>query len=327
MACIETCGSVGSYFKMAVEDSDLVDCNPATFSNTSERYEILNENVRYTDVVLGGNGLTGGIDPIKEHLRGGTRMVFGRILLEVGPNELANWLPRILGNDPTGNTYTTTDTWDNKSFDIMMKRDQGTVTYRRCSVNRALLRARSSIEGPEQILQLAMDIIGYEEHDTTWPNPEPGLPDSNRLYWLLGDGKLEMDPDGADPSTEYYFDAFNLMINNNLIPQTRNFLNITCLQSRGRDIQLQVTTPYTTDSHTDLYITRFKGSAVLTFDGDKNLTGEPESTYTTVITLPNLYQTRETPSTQGRGEIPLSLNLRAYRSDTTEPITITNSLV
>lgn len=336
MACINTCGSVGSYFKMAVENSDLTDpCPPATFDVNSERYEILNENVRFTDVVLGGNGLTGGLDPIAEHLRSGTRMVFGRILLEVGPYELSNWLPRILGNAPSGNTYTTTEVFDNRPFDILMSRDQGSVIYRRCSVNRAMLRARASIDGPEQILQLALDVIGYEEHGYTdpptnsvaveWPDPPPPLPSSDRLYWLLGDGKLELDTDNPNPKEEYYFDAFNLMFNNNLIPQTRNFLSITCLQSRGRTIQLQVTTPYTPDSHTKLYINRFDGEGIIQFLGTKNLDNTPESTYSTVITMPNLFQTRETPNTQGRGEIPLSLNMQAYRTGTSEPITITNN--
>jgi hypothetical protein len=317
---------------MLVEDSDLVDCNPATFDANSERYEILAENVQYTDVTLGGNGLTGGIDPIFAHLRPGTRVVFGRILMEVGPTELDFWLPRILGNDPTPATdpqeYTTSEVFDLKPFDIMMQRDQGTVIYRHLAVQSAVLRARASIEGDEQIMQLGINVIGYEEHDGTglWPDPEPALPTDVRLYWLLGDGTLTLDTDNPNAQEEYYFDAFNLLFNNNLQPLVRNFLRITCLQSRGRDIRLQTSTPYTSDSHSKLYINRFAGAGVLKFQGTKNLSGTAQSTYETIFTFPNLYQTRRTPQTSGPGEIPLSLDLQAYRDGANEPIVITNTV-
>ena len=46
------------------------------------------------------------------------------------------------------------------------------------------------------------------------------------------------------------------------------------------------------------------------------------------ITLPDLRQTRVTPATGGPGEIPLSLDLEAYRvggASPTEPISIVNT--
>lgn len=332
MACANTCGSIGSNFKMLVENSDTVTCEPATFDASSERYEILAENVQYTDTVLGGNGLVGGLDPIFAHLRPGTRIVYGRILMEVGPNEIANWMPRILGNDPTPATtpqeYTTAEIFDANPFDIMMQRDKGTVIYRHCVVNSAVFRAVASMEGSEQIMQLGLNIIGFEEHDGTglWPDPEPSLPVDTRLYWLLGDGKLTLDTDNPNPQEEYYFDSFNLSFNNKLLPLTRNFLRITCLQSQGREIRLVVSTPYTADSHSLLYIDRFVGAGQLSFLGTKNLDGTPESTYQTVFTFPNLYQTRRTPETTGPGEIPLSVNLQAYRDGANEPIVVTNAV-
>ena len=327
MTCVETCGSLGVYTAVAVEDSDLVDCNPATFDANSERYEILREDIRYTDNLLGGNGLTGTIDSISNHLRYGARVVVGSITLEVGPNELANWLPRILGNAAAGNVYTTDEVFDLKPFDIMIRRDQATVIYRRCSVRSATFTSSASIGGEEQLMRMTLEIIGYEEHDSAWPNPEPPLPTGARLYWLLGDGKLEMTPTGGS-LTEYYFDAFSMRIDNNLVPKLRNFLSVTCVQSQGRKIRLRLRTPYTgsgsLDTHDALYINAFAGQAVLSFLGTKNLAGQTGSTYQTVITMPDVRQTRITPSTSGRGEIPLSVDLEAYRGASTEPITITN---
>ena len=326
MTCIDTCGSQGVYTSLLVEESDLANCNPATFDTSSERYEILSESIRFTDNLLGGNGLTGTIDKIGNHTRHGARVVVGEFSLEVGPYELDNWLPRILGKAASGSTFTTDETFDLLPFDIMLKRDQGTVTYRRCSVSAATLTSTASIGGAEQVTRLTLRVLGYEEHDTTYPATPPSLPTEERLYWLLGDGKLEMTPEGGS-LTEYYFDAFSLRIDNNLTPKTRNFLSVTCVQTNGRQIRLRVRTPYTSSSHTNLYINDFKGQGVLSFLGSKN--PEVPSAYSTVITLPELRQTRITPNTAGRGEIPLSLDLEAYRSasasGTIEPITITNA--
>ena len=334
MACINTCGSLGSLARLAVEDSILTgECPPATFDADSTRFEFLSETIQYTDVILGSDGLTGTIDKIANHLRSGTRVVFGRLMMEVGPHEIDFWMPRILGK--TGNNsspYTTAETFDLKPFDIMLDRDGGTVIYRHCAVNWALFRSRASIDGNEQVMQMTLDIIGYEEHDSEWPTPGPALPTGDRLYWLLGDGKLTLDTETLSGSSsgassgdfdEYYFDSFNLLINNNLRPLTRNFLNITCLQSGGRDIRLQVSTPYDATSHEYLYIDRFDGSGVLNFLGTKNLEGEVGEDYITTFTFPRLYQTRRTPSVSGPGDIPLSLDLESYRTGAEEPITVT----
>jgi len=329
MTCVETCGSLGVYTAVAVEESDLVNCSPATFDANSERYEILREDIRYTDNLLGGNGMTGTIDSIGNHLRYGARVVAGSITMEVGPNELANWLPRILGNTASPPTYTTDEVFDLKPFDIMIRRDQATVIYRRCSVSSATFTSSASIGGEEQLMRMTLNVIGYEEHDSLWPATPPALPTGTRLYWLLGDGKLEMTPTGGS-AKEYYFDAFSLRIDNNLIPKLRNFLSVTCVQSQGRKIRLRVRTPYTgsgsLDTHDDLYINAFAGGAVLSFLGTKNLSGQTGSAYETVITLPDVRQTRMTPSTSGRGEIPLSVDLEAYRTSTTEPISISNAV-
>jgi hypothetical protein len=327
MTCLNTCGSIGSYFKMAVKDSDTATCEPVTFDDTAERYEILDEDVQYTDLTLGGNGLTGGIDPIINHLRSGTRIVYGDIIMEVGPYQLEKWLPRILGNAPSGNTYTTNEEFDLRPFDILMKRDQGTLHYRNCVVDKALFRGRATIDGDEQIMQMHLSIIGFEEHsETEWPDPEPPLPSGNQLYWLIGDGKLTLPTGTAEAQEEYYFDAFNILFNNNLLPLTRNFLSITCLRSMGRQIRMNISTPYTIESHAKLYVDKVeRAQGVLSFLGTKNLVGTDEEPYTTIFTFPNLYQTRRTPATRGHGEIPLALDFQAYRDGTTEPVSIENS--
>lgn len=333
--CVNTEGSYGTHVKSLVEPSDTTSpCDPATFSDSSERYELLNENLRYTDDPVTAAGLTGSIDYIANHMRAGARIVVGQIVMNVGPNELANWLPRILFNDGNvdGVTYTTVDNDNDKNpFDILLQRDQGLVQYRHCVVNRALLQGRaSSQDDPDrQVLRLTLDVVGAEEHSggsITWPDPEPGLPTGRRLYWLHGDGKLELDDAYSSGVTEELnFDAFNLIVNNNLDVKTRNHLTVTHMKTMGRQIRLQTPIPYTSDSHTNLYISRFDGTGRIELRGDKNLGGfTPESSWVTKFEFPRLFQRLVTPRTRGRGEIPLSLDLTAYRTASSEPITVTN---
>jgi hypothetical protein len=311
---------------MLVENSDETDpCDVATFDVNSERYEILSENIRYTDVLLGGNGFTGTIDRTGVHTRHGARIVTGQITMEVGPYELENWLPRILGNPATGTTYTTAEEFDLSPFDIMLKRDQGTVIYRHCGVRSAVLNAAASISGPEQVMKLTLDILGFEEHTATYPTTPPDLPTQDRLYWLLGDGTLELTPQSGGSLTEYYFDSFSLRIDNGLTPVLRNFLQVTALQSRGREIMFRASTPYTTASHTALYIDFFKGSGALKFLGTKYPNGEAPQTYNTTITLNDLRSTRRTPSAAGPGEVPLFIDMKAHRSSSSEPISVVNA--
>jgi hypothetical protein len=283
---------------MLVENSNTSDpCDVAVFNANSERYEILAENIRYTDVLLGGNGLTGTIDRTGIHTRHGARVVTGQFTLEVGPYEIASWFPRILG----GSGLSTAETFNLNPFDIMLKRDQGTVIYRHCGVRSAVLNAASSVSGPEQVLRLTIDILGFEEHSATYPDPNP--------------------TNGSQG--EYYFDSFSLRIDNNLTPILRNFLNVTALQSRGREITLRASTPYTAASHTALYIDYFEGSGILQFLASKS--DETPLTYSTVINLNDLRSTRRTPNATGPGEIPLFLDMKAHRQGSTEPLTMTNA--
>lgn len=354
MTCLDTCGAQAVNVKMAVEDSVLTgDCPPATFDASSERYEIISETIRYTDNLVGSRGLTGTIHKIKNHLRSGVRIVYGQILMEVGPYELINWMPRVLGSPASAVTgagtdasplvVTTTGVFNLRPFDIMLSRDivdgsgdNVAQIYRHCGVNRAMFRTRASVgdNQEDQVMQMMLDIIGYEEHvyvdDTAppyhlWPDPGPSLPTDLRLYWLHGDGRLYLDAPAA--STEYYYDALNLSINNNLRPYTRNFNRVTCLQSGGQHIRLQMPTPLElTNSYAEAYAERFEGEIDLDFLGTKNLTDyDPEDKYKTLFNFPKVIQERKTPNTSGRGEIPLWLDFEAYREDTTEPITVTIS--
>jgi hypothetical protein len=357
--CFDTCGAQAVNLKMAVEDSVLTGlCPPATFDSGSERYEPHGETLRYTENLVGGRGYTGTLHKILNHLRSGVRIVYGQVSLDVGPYELINWMPRILGSPDDGVAVTGAGTnasplvvttgapFNLRPFDIMLSRDvidtsddNVAAIYRHCGVNRAVLRTRAVSAGQEnqeeQTMELLLDIIGFQEHVyvdddvangyITWPDPEPALPTTTRLYWVHGDGRLYLDAPSA--STEYHYDALNFTIDNNLQAYTRNHNHVTCLQSGGQDFRVQVPTPLKfANSWAETYAARFEGAVDLDFRGTKNLQDySPEDLYLTLFDFPKVVQRRRTPNTGGRGEIPLWLDLEAYRESTTEPITVTIS--
>ena len=339
--CTETCSSQGYNFRMAVEDSNLTgDCLPATFDENSQRFEVLREGIQVSDPIVGGEGLTGTVHKIPNHLRRGTRVVFGDLLLNVGPVELNWWWSRILGKPGTPGvppervTFTTGPSFDAIPFDMLFDREGHVVIYRHCVVNSAVLRCRAAIdESDDQVLQLYINILGYEEEwyqdpptnsvPIVWPDPGPSLPTGDRLYWILADSKLETDAPAPFPQ-EYFMDAFNLMINNNLIPYSRNFLRLTCLQSGGQHFRFQCPTPFTSVTNEYYYKNPFEGRGLISFQGSKNLSDRPEQSWETLIDLPNLVQTRRTPNARNKAEIPLSLDLEGYRNGAVEPITVTN---
>lgn len=315
----DTRGSLGSQTVFLVEDSVTAEpCVPATFDSSSERYEILAESIRYTDALVGGNGLTGTIDKTKNHLRHGVRVVTGQFSMEVGPYEVAAWKNRIQGGASVATNFEPTP------FDIMIKRDKGTVIYRHCVVRAAVFSCVSS-GGQEQVLRMTLDILGFEEHDadSDFPATPPTIPTNDRLYWLIGDSLMTLTPDGGSAG-DLQFDQFSLRIDNGVVPLVRNNLMVTALQSRGREVTLRASTPYSSSSHSSYYIDYFKGGGNITFSHEKS-NGEVPSLYDTVFTLNNLRSVRVSPSVTGPGEIPLFIDMTAHRSGTTAPYSIVST--
>ena len=225
-------------------------------------------------------------------------------------------MPYILGGSAMAKIF------DPPFFDLLIKRDRGSAIYRRCAVNRAVIRSRATVDGDEQVMQLLISVVGHEEH----PGGEvPVSVFNDKPYWLHGDGILSIDGRN-DKDGQIYFDAFNLMINNNLAPQTRNHLKVTCIRSMKRSVRLQCSVPLTESSFGNFVFGEEKRiSGSLSFLGSKNLNDTEYAGYRTVFSFPNLYQTRRTPSTRGHGEIPLSLDFQAFRDGEESPMSVSIS--
>jgi hypothetical protein len=204
---------------------------------------------------------------------------------------------------------------------MLIKRDTATHKYTDCLVASAQFSAETSIGGDDaddepSLIQLLLTIMGKDETSGTWPASPPPIDELNKMYWIAADSTLTL------MSTAYPMDSFRLVINNMLKPKIRNELRPVCIQSQGRIVQFAPVIPASAAAVTALYNTRPSGAASLAFSGAKYL---DEEDYATTFTMLNVFGQKVTPATKGRQEIPLQLNMTAYKSGTDASISILNS--
>ena len=319
--CPEACGSYGTNFRMAMTSSNESDpCAAKDFEGDGQMYEILYENIQYTDANVGGRGLTGSVDSLKSHVRPGARQVQGSVVLEVGPRQIGDFANAMLGNGDSPST--TKAEVDVVPFDILMDREGGAYVYRHCAVSSWILRGQpATARDPDaQIITLQLNFVGIEEESSSWPVSSPSASAADDPYWLFGDATYSM-------GSEYPLLNFALMGDLGIRAQYRNFLKPSCLRSFGRSFRFVGDIPYTSTSDAAAYASQYEGTVSLQFDGSKNLTGGFGEGSDTTFTLNNCVQTRKTPNARGKGEIPHKIDLMAYRvSGGSEPLTISNTI-
>lgn len=309
------CGSIGAKLIMLVEPKPGV--GDTTFDENSERYEILAEGVGIRDVLVGAQGLTGELGMNAAHLREGPSYVQGTFLMNVSAADLDNWLPRILGGSETADVHSAGDSFP--KFDIMLKRDEVVYRYSDCVVAAVMFRGDHDANKQEpQLIEMAVSIVGSTETKGTMPGTVPGLPTDGPLYWLFADSTLTLD------GTDYVYSAFSLLIDNQIQVLHRNSLSPVCFRTMGRKVLFRPRLPLCGAAADDLYFSRLDGAAKLAFAADKYIDGA--STMVTEFDMPRVVNTKRSPRTRGRSEIPLELDLTAYLSGSDQEISVTNVL-
>jgi hypothetical protein len=122
------CGSQGVLTTLAVMDSAAEGDPDVVFDDTAERYDFIYENIGLNSTVVGDQGLAGSLDLRAEHIRTGPAYVSGSLMMNISPQELEAWLPRILRGAKTGDVHAPGAL--KPAIDIMIKRDQVTFIYR-----------------------------------------------------------------------------------------------------------------------------------------------------------------------------------------------------
>jgi hypothetical protein len=307
----DPCASMGVVAKMLVETGD----STAVFDASSERYALLAENLKAKRILQGRNRITGDLSTYAANVRQHSYLVQGTVVLQPGPADLVNWLPRIMGLAGSGNTYGLGNTFSD--FAILFHKENAIFRIDNCRVNYAVFQSRSAEgEEAEELVTLALNIYGTAEEidGEAWPDPEPALvlttPYLPYTHW---EGVFTLGGDATG------FRRFALAVNNNLKPIFYSSITPNCFRSRGRRVTLQTENPFLTTTIDDAEGMLTAGMAgVLTFTN---------GLVSTQFSMPHLRNSYESPSIAGKDEIPLQLDMEAFATAVNNELVVTNDSV
>lgn len=316
--------SVGVFSKLIIEPGS----SPYTFNSASERYEILPggegaETLRKHGRIVGGQGITGHLYPLKERARFGGYYVYGTFRLNPSPGYFQTLLPYLVGSHVGGGVFEPNDCPN--PFGAMVWRDLDAWSLLDGKVDYWEIESRApqfKETGEPDLLVLTVGaIFKTETWPASWPNPEPELPTGNEYApYIIQDSDLNTTLVGAAREIM----AFKLRYENNIKPLYVSSLSANALLPTGRKVTLETLHPWDSD-HDDLYNQAFEGyAASLKFAYSDS--GSGGATYSTQFDITNLKVPPESPFTRDRDEIPLYLRGTAYGDSTSKELTVTNTI-
>jgi hypothetical protein len=267
------------------------------------------ESIVKRGVIVERGGLRGTRSHQADDTRVGPYTVGGRLVLEPTPEDLAVWLPRILGAEASGTTYDLAETLP--SFTLAIDRVAQVFTYAGCKVNRAAL---SGSQGG--LLRLALDIVAQSEAVGA-AGSFPALSPSVSQPYIFSDLALTL------ASTQREVKEFELVIDNGLV--TDRFMNslvITSAPEGDRTILLRTTHAWAA-ANTDLYAQALAGAAG-TLQLTNALGGTPPAGYQTTFSFATLQVPDRSPNVPGRDELFLNLEMLARRMGGTAELSVTH---
>ncbi len=269
--------------------------------NTStEEYEFLSCDLGADGSHREATGMRGSRSQFETSVVDGTEAVDGSVVIEPRPNDLTNWLPRILGaNGVAASTV--------PEFVCNVERSAESNLYSGCKVDRATFTASST-----QNLQLALDIVGKTETTQAFPNIASTL--SVLQPYVLHQAVLTLG------GNTYAMDNLEIVIANNLLrDRFYNTQTRSEIPEGGRLVTLGLDNPFNS-SDTELYdIARdgLAGSVVFT-----------NGNYSITFTFTNLKMPRARQPIAGRDQaLDKRLALTSYATANAAEIIITNDAV
>lgn len=312
------CAAFGSYTKVIVEGGS----TPRTFDASSERLGILMETMQVIQPIQGRRRITGDLSQHSSAIRPHSYLVSGALVFQAGAADLHNWLPRVMCKTPTtavgADTYGMGTAFDSYIFDLLITRENGVFRYTDCQVNKIVLRSRTEMgQQPqnEELLEVIVYIYGKTEtlNATAWPDPEPALVlDGAYSPYAHWEGAFTVNSNATK------FRSFELTIDNRLRPIWYDSITPECFRSEGRLVTMKTDNPFTTTTIADaktLLNTGAAGSLVFTHSDDS---------FSTSFSFAHLRNNYKTPTTAGRGEIPLELNLEAFKTSGADELVVVN---
>lgn len=280
-----------------------------TAVTVDQGFVFVSESIAKRGMIIERVGLRGSRSHQADDTRVGPYTVGGQLVLEPTPEDLAIWLPRILGADPSGTTYNLAETLP--SFTLSVDRVAKVFTYAGCKVNRAVFQGAQG-----GLLRLTLDIVAQSESVAaagTFPSLALGVTQP----YIFSDLALTL----ASAAREVK--QFDLTIDNGLI--TDRFMNSLVIVSApegDRTIGLRTMHAWAA-ANTDLYAQALAGAA-----GSLQLTnalgGTPPTGYQTTFSFATLQVPARSPVVPGRQEFFLNLDMVARQVGSTPELTVTH---
>jgi hypothetical protein len=266
-------------------------------TTSDEEYEFLSCDLGLDGSHREPEGMRGNRSLREEPVVEGTDAVNGTVVIEPRPDDLDNWLPRILGSG--GAVAATVPT-----FVCNVARVAENNLYVDCKIDRAVFSASST-----QNLQLSMDIVGTTESSQAFPDIAASL--STLQPYVLHQAVLTIN------SVTYACDNLEIVIANQLL-QDRFYNSQTRseIPEGSRLVTVSCDQPFNADD-TALYdIARagLAGSVVYT-----------NGAYSIDFSFANLKMPRSRQAIGGRNiALDKRLELTAYATPSTAEIVVTN---
>jgi len=287
-----TLAFMGYHAKLATSPSGAV----------TQPFVFVSESVRKRGSIVAREGIRGSRSHTSEDTRVGPYTVSGTLTLEPTPEDLAIWLPRILGAAASGTTYALAETLP--EFVLSVDRGAKVFTYSGCKVGKATF---GGAEG--SLLRLTMDIVGKTESVAN-SGTFPSLTLASTQPYIFSDLTLTLQSAAREVK------QFELSIDNRLV--TDRFMNSTTLTdvAEGDRIITLATTHAWSAANIDLYDQALAGSS-----GTLSLAN---AGYATTFSFAALQCPAASPIVAGREEVPLVLGMTARKVGTTSELTVTH---
>ncbi len=278
----------------------------------SEGFVFVSESIAKKGMIVERTGLRGTRSHVADDTRVGPYTVNGQLVLEPTPEDLAIWLPRILGAAPTGDTppqYNLAETLP--SFTLAIDRVAKVFTYAGCKVNRATF---SGAQGG--LLRLTLDLVAQSE-SVGAAGTFPSLTPTATQPYIFSDLALTL----ASASREVK--QFSLVVDNSLITDRfMNSLTIVNAPEGDRTIRLATTHAWAA-ANSDLYAQALAGAGG-TLQLTNALGGTPPIGYRTTFSFATLQSPDRSPQVPGRQEIFLNLEMVARKVGGADEMSVTH---
>lgn len=307
---MSTCNAIGALAKLLAQSGS----SPATFADTSERYDFVNETLAPKHIWVGPERGAGELGVTAGARRRKLTVYAGRITLPASPANLAAWMPRAMWGTTTPTSFALGTSHSSQNFDLLINRENGIFHYQNCVVKDLSI---TSDTNKNEFAVLSLGLLALNESQgTPWPSPEPDLPTANdTLAYLHYESSMTLN---AVPIPYQYI---RLHIDNKIVPIASGSVTPQKFRSLGRDINLKATCAFTS-------LTQAEAESALQTEADAVLTyTSTVNGHTTTINFQNAQNTGHThPNVSGNKEIPLPVSLQAGKDNISTPeLTVTQT--